>query len=323
MKSLYCVAALAAALTLKAVTPAVADDLPSWTDGANRSAVIAFIEAVTREGSDEYLAPDDRIAVFDNDGTLWTEKPTYTEVIFAFEQVKAMAPDHPEWQTTEPFSIILEKGLGALKEIGLKGAITALTAVYSELDDAELESRALDFLNSPHLSAERANIKATYAPMTELVDLLHDSGFAVFIVSGGTNAFLRSFSEEAYGVPAHRIVGSSLVMEVERSGNAVNLQRKPELAYFNDGETKVLNIARKIGVRPTIAVGNSDGDLPMIQYALAGEGPRLALLLQHDDETREAAYDGGAADAIAAASPEGDNFLLISMKSDFAEVWAP
>ncbi len=315
-------AAFALALGLIGPLPAVADTLPSWADGANRAAVLAFVTGATTEGSDSYLPPEDRIAVFDNDGTLWTEKPTYTEVIFVFDQIAAMAPDHPEWATTAPYSVILQKGLGALKEIGLKGAVQALTTVYSELNDAELQARARAFLARPHLTAGRAYADVTYAPMTELVDYLRANGFEIYIVSGGTNAFMRSFAEQAYGVPPQNIIGSALALEVVENAEGVAVRRAPRLAYFNDGETKVVNIAREIGVRPAIVVGNSDGDLPMIRYALSGDGPHLALLVRHDDAAREAAYDRGAGDAIAAATPEGDNFLLVSMKTDFAAIWS-
>ena len=323
MKSNVYAAAIAALATSALAAPALGDALPSWAAGENRDAIIAFVESVTAEGTETYLDPEDRIAVFDNDGTLWTEKPTYTEVIFAFEQVKALAPDHPEWKEQEPFSLILENGLGALKEIGLNGAIDALTSVYAELDDAQFAARAADFLDDPHLSAGRTYAATTYAPMVEMVDYLRDNGFEIFIVSGGTNDFLRTFAETAYGVPPQQIVGSVLETEVMLDEAGVSLKRLPQLAYFNDGPTKVLNIAQRLGTRPTIVVGNSDGDLPMIRYALQGEGPRLAVLVNHDDDAREAAYDRGAVDAIAAASPDGDNFILVSMKNDFAEIWKP
>jgi phosphoglycolate phosphatase-like HAD superfamily hydrolase len=312
---------IATVMATSVAVPALSDALPSWSEGDNRDAIIAFVESVTQEGTETYLDPEDRIAVFDNDGTLWTEKPTYTEVIFAFEQVKALAPNHPEWQEQEPFAQILENGLGALKEIGLKGAITALTAVYAELDDAEFAQRAADFLDDPHLSAGRAYQDTTYAPMVEMVEYLRDNGFEIFIVSGGTNDFLRSFAETAYGVPPQRIIGSALETEVIVDDSGVSLKQLPNLAYFNDGPTKVLNIVNRLGIHPTIVVGNSDGDLPMIQYALAGAGPKLAVLVNHDDDAREAAYDRGAEAAIAAAAPDGDNFLLVSMKNDFAAVW--
>jgi phosphoserine phosphatase len=315
--------ALAGAVLAAGVFPAHAKDLASWNDGINRTAIIAFVESVTTEGSADFLSQEDRIAVFDNDGTLWTEKPTYTEVVFAFEQVKALAPNHPEWQTAEPFSLILEKGLGALKDIGLSGAIVALAAVYAELDDAEFAAAAADFLDDPHLTGPRTNSETTYAPMVELIDYLRDNRFQIYIVSGGTNDFLRSFAEDAYGVPPQNIIGSALATEVVNDENGVYLRQLPELAYFNDRETKVLNIGRTIGTLPTIVVGNSDGDLPMIRYALQGDGPRLGILVNHDDEIREAAYDRGAENAIAAAAPEGDNFLLVSMKDDFGVIWKP
>lgn len=321
MKTNIFAATLLAALTTTTAMPAWADSLPSWAEGANRSAITAFVESVTTEGSDSYLRPEERIAVFDNDGTLWTEKPTYTEVVFAIDQVKALAPNHPEWKEQEPFSLILEQGLGALKTIGLKGAIQALTAVYAELDDAAFAAAVEDFIHGPHLATKRPNLKTTYAPAVELLEHLRANGFEIYIVSGGTNDFLREFSEAAYGVPPRNVIGSALVTEVGIDESGVTLRQMPELAYFNDGPTKVLNIARTIGARPTVVVGNSDGDLPMMRYALEGDGPRMAVLISHDDDSREAAYDRGAEAAIAAAAPEGDNFLLISMKNDFAEIW--
>jgi phosphoglycolate phosphatase-like HAD superfamily hydrolase len=296
----------------------------SWGDTANRAAILNFVRSVTDKDAATYVAPKDRIAVFDNDGTLWTEKPTYTEVMFAFEQVAALAPGHPDWQDQAPFSLILDKGLGALKEIGLEGAITALVTVYAELGDDEFDSRARAFLAAGHPGAARPGIEATYAPMTDLLNHLRSNEFQIYIVSGGTADFMRSFAEDAYGVPPRQIIGTALVTEIAEDANgAPTVRRLPELAYFNDGETKVINIARMLGTRPTIVVGNSDGDLPMIRYALAGDGPRLGVLLRHDDDQREAAYDRGAEDAIAAAAPEGDNFLLVSMKDDFTHVWKP
>lgn len=315
------ITAAASALAMLAATPMFADVLPSWSDAGTKSAIVDFVGSVTDKASSDYLAPEDRIAVFDNDGTLWTEKPTYTEVVFALNQVEDLVARRPELATQEPFSIILEKGLGSLKEIGLRGAIAALTAVYADLDDQEFNARADAFLNEQHLKAGRTNIEATYAPMVELVDYLDANDFRVFIVSGGTNMFLRTFAETAYNVQPSRIIGSAMAGEVAEVNGEVTVQRQPELAYFNDGETKVLNVVRGIGERPTIVFGNSDGDLPMIRYALAGEGPRMGLLLTHDDDEREVAYTRGAEDAIAAASVEGDNFHLVSMKDNFTSVW--
>lgn len=302
--------------------PLAADPLASWADTDNRAAITKFVVSVTTEGSPSFLEASDRIAVFDNDGTLWTEKPTYTEVIFALSQVKALAPNHPEWATTEPFSLILDKGLGALKDIGLKGAITALTAVYAELGDDAFAAAAKDFLDDPHLTAERTYSAATYAPVVELLSYLQQNDFEVFIVSGGTNDFMRTFAKDIYNVPTQNIIGTALKTEVVVSDTGVELKQHPEFAFFNDGKTKVLSIDRVIGRRPTIVVGNSNGDLPMMQYALGGDGPRLAMLVHHDDDAREAAYDKGAEDAIKAAMPEGDNMLLVSMKSDFATLWS-
>ncbi len=316
--------AIAGALsTLLLATPLSAEALSQWSDGANKTAITEFVTSVTTEGSEHYLTAANRVAVFDNDGTLWTEKPAYTEVVFALSQVKAMAADHPEWQTQEPFSIILEKGLGSLREIGLRGAIVALTAVYAELDEEEFNTRAKAFLNSKHLKGERSNIDTTYAPMVELVNYLRANDFEIYIVSGGTNGFLRVLSETAYGVSPRNVIGSALATEVVAEGDNVTVKKLPKLAYMNNDETKVLNILRTIGSRPTIVVGNSDGDLPMISHALKGDGPHLGLLIQHDDETRESAYDRGAKEAIAAAAPEGDNFLLVSMMKDFASIWKP
>jgi phosphoserine phosphatase len=323
MRSNIFAAALAVALTMTAAAPSRAEPLPSWTEGANLSAITAFVESVVTEGSESYLPPEDRIAVFDNDGTLWTEKPIYIEVVFALEQVKALAPNHPEWKEQEPFSLILEQGLGALKTIGLKGAIQALTAVYAELDDAAFADAVDAFMEGPHATAKRPNLQTTYAPAVELLDHLRANGFEIYIVSGGTNDFLREFSEAAYGVPPQNVIGSALAAEVSVDDGGVTIRQLPQLAYFNDGPIKVLNIAQTIGVRPTIVVGNSDGDLPMMRYALEGDGPRLAVLINHDDDAREAAYDRGAEAAVAAAAPEGDNFLLISMKNDFTQIWKP
>lgn len=304
-------------------TTANADMMSSWTDNANRTAITDFVTSVTTQGSDSYLAPTDRIAVFDNDGPLWTEKPTVTEVFFILDQVKALANSNPEWKTQEPYSIILEKGMGSLREIGLKGILTALPVVYAQLGDEEFNERATNFVNGQHPTAERTYLETTYAPMVDLTDYLRENGFEVFIVSGGSNRFMRTFAETAYGVPSHQVIGSAMAVDVTAEGETVTLSKQPKLAYFNNTETKVRSIVQQIGKRPTIVVGNSDGDLSMIRYALQGDGPRLGLLVNHDDDVREAAYDRGAKEAMAAAAPDGDNFLAISMKDDFAHIWKP
>lgn len=301
----------------------VAGDLDSWAEGTNKSAILDFVADVTTEGSANFVPVEDRVAVFDNDGTLWTEKPTYTEVIFALSQLESLVDENPDWETTEPFSIVLEKGLGALKEIGLSGAIQVLTGVYAALDDDEFAARAEAFLASDHLTAGRTYGQATFKSVVELVDLLQKNDFEVYIVSGGTNNFLREFAAEAYNISPRNVIGSIMAVNVEVNGAEVTLTEEPKLEYFNDGATKVKNAAHQLGARPTIVVGNSEGDLPLTNYALGGDGARMGVLIHHDDADREAAYDRGAEDAIAQASASSDdNFLLVSMKNDFIDLWS-
>ena len=321
MRKLTQAAIVSTAFLVVGSLPAQADMQESWTDGVNRAAIMEFVASVTTEGSASYVAPEDRIAVFDNDGTLWTEQPVATEIIFALSMVQAMAEDHPEFKAEEPFSIIVEEGVGALKKIGLRGAIAAVAAVYARLDDDALNASARAFLAKSHPIAGRSFAKATYAPVVDLVGYLHENDFEVFIVSGGSNNFMRVFSEDVYGIQPQNIIGSVLAAEVVEADGSVAVQRLPKIEYLNNEHTKVLTIARQIGQRPIIVVGNSDGDLAMMRYTLEGEGPRLAVLIGHDDDKREVAYEKGAENALAAAAPDGDNFLLVSMKSDFSYVW--
>ncbi len=271
---------------------ALADVLPSWNDGPSRAAIIAFVERVTEPGGADFVPPEERIAVFDNDGCLWSEKPVYFQLLFAIDRVKALAPEHPEWKTTQPFKAVLEDDLKTLAESGEHGLLELVMASHAGMTTEEFERIVRDWLaTARHPRFKRPYTELVFQPMRELLDYLRDNGFKTFIVSGGGIEFMRPWVEAAYGVPPEQVVGSTIKVKYELRDDGPALVRLPEIDFIDDKAGKAVGIHRFIGRRPVFAAGNSDGDLQMLQWTTAREGASFGMLVHHTDAEREWAYD--------------------------------
>jgi phosphoserine phosphatase len=306
-------------------TAIAADPLPSWNEGPARKAILEFVAAVTDENSHDYVAPAERIATFDNDGTLWLEYPMYTQALFAFDRVKALAPQHPEWKTTQPFKGVLENDMKAVGATGMKGLMEIIMATHSGMSAAEFEQEVTNWLATAKQSKfKRPYTELIYQPQLELLAYLRANGFKTFIVSGGGMAFMRPFTEGAYGIPPEQVVGSSIVAEFQLKDGKPAMVRQPKIDFINDKAGKPVGIYQHIGRRPILAFGNSDSDMQMIEYALAGEGRRLGLFVHHTDAEREYAYDrkshvGTLDKALDQAAANG--WIIVSMKKDWRTVF--
>jgi phosphoserine phosphatase len=320
-KGRFLAAVVALSLLTAGASAAAADPLPSWNDGAAKQRILAFVDAVTREGGPSWVAPEERIAVFDNDGTLWVEKPTYTQVFFLLERIQALAPQHPDWQTKQPFAAALARDMKTLGGFGMREFIELLAATHTGMEQEEFEGQiARFFATAKHPRWERPFQELVYQPQLELMQYLRDHGFQVFIVTGGGRVFVRSIAEEVYGVPRHMVVGSAAQTRFEMVGGKPRLLRLAEIAEpINDKAGKPVNIERSIGRIPILAVGNSDGDLQMLQYSTSHGARSLQVLVHHDDAEREYAYDHGTEKALAAAAEHG--WVIVSMKGDFRRVF--
>ncbi|MGB3127523.1 MAG: HAD family hydrolase [Pseudomonas sp.] len=289
MTSLRSALPLLLLLTLPALA---ADPLPSWNEGPSKQQIIAFVQAVTVEGSKDYVKPAERIAVFDNDGTLWTEQPAYFEVLFAFDEVKRLAPQHPEWQTTQPFQAVLEGDHQALFASGMQGLLKIIGATHTGVSTEAFIDNAKHWLKQArHPKTGRPYNQMIYQPMLEMLDYLRSQQFKTYIVSGGDTAFMRAFAEEVYGVPPEQVIGSNFVTQYQLKDGQPQVLRTAKLAHNDDGPGKPESIDAIIGRRPILAFGNSDGDLQMLQWTAAGAGKRLMGLVHHTDAKREWAYD--------------------------------
>ncbi|AWN42272.1 HAD family hydrolase [Methylobacterium durans] len=285
----------ALSVTLPAVPAALAqsDPLPSWNDGSARRAILDFVARVTRDGQTGYLPPAERIAVFDNDGTLWAEQPVYFQVAFALDRVKALAPRHPAWRETQPFKGVIEGDREAVSAAGEKGMVQIVAAAHSGMTTAEFNGIVADWLKTArHPRFDRPYDSLVYQPMLELLGYLRTNGFKTFIVSGGGVEFLRVFAERAYGIPPEQVVGSSGVTRFEtRPDGTPVLVKEDKVEFIDDGAGKPSGINRFIGRRPVLAFGNSDGERQMLEWTAAGDGPRFLGLVHHTDAEREYAYD--------------------------------
>ncbi len=301
------------------------DPLPSWNDGANKQAIVEFVEAVTSEGGADFVAPGERIATFDNDGTLWVEHPMYTQLAFALDRVKAMAPDHPEWKTTQPFQAVLENDMEALGKAGEKGLTEIVAATHAGMSTDDFEKTVTDWIaTAKHPKFDKPYTELVYQPMLELLAYLRANDFKTFIVSGGGIEFMRPWTEEIYGIPPEQVVGSSIVTEYELVDGVPTLMRTPKIAFVDDKAGKPVGILTHIGKRPLAAFGNSDGDYQMLQYTTAGSGKRLGMFVHHDDADREYAYDrdthfGSLNKGLDDAPKEG--WHIISMKDDWKQIF--
>jgi len=299
--------------------------LPSWNEGASRTAIIGFVEGVTETGGANYLAPEDRIAVFDNDGTLWSEKPAYFQLLFAIDRVKALASQHPEWKEQQPFKAVLENDMEALAASGEKGLVELVMATHAGMTTSEFEEIVTEWIaTAEHPKLKRPYTQLVFQPMLELLDYLRDNGFKVFIVSGGGIEFMRPWVQQVYGVPPEQVVGSSIKVKYEMRDSGPVLVRLPEIDFIDDKAGKPVGIHKFIGRRPAFAAGNSDGDLQMLQWTTGGEGPSFGLIVRHTDAEREWAYDrdshvGRLDKALDEAAARG--WTVVDMKADWRQVY--
>jgi len=310
------------------VAPAVevaANPLPSWNEGAAKQAIIEFVARVTDPASPDFVPEAERIATFDNDGTLWSEKPVYFQLLFAIDRVKAMAAEHPEWRDRQPFKGVLEDDLAAVAATGEHGLLELVMASHAGMTTAEFEQFVKEWLaTARHPELDRPYTELVYQPMLEVLDYLRDHGFKTFITSGGGIEFMRPWVEEAYGIPPEQVVGSSIKVEYEvRDGEPV-LVRLPEIDFIDDKEGKPVGIHKFIGRRPIAAFGNSDGDFQMLEWTTAGSGARLGILIHHTDAEREWAYDrdshvGRLDRGLDEADERG--WVVVDMKTDWAAIY--
>jgi len=302
-----------------------ADPLPSWNAGPARQAIVDFVARVTRHGGPDFVQPPERIATFDNDGTLWAEKPVPFQVMFAFDRVKALAPQHPEWKTTPPFAAVLEGDLADVAASGEKGVLEVLAATHSGMTTDEFTAAVLEWsATAKHPGTGRRYTDMVYQPMLELLAYLRANEFKTYIVSGGGIEFMRPWAERVYGIPPEQVIGSSGKLTLETRDGKPVLIKSPAVDFIDDKEGKPVGIQRHIGRRPIAAFGNSDGDLQMLQWATSGGGARFALFVHHDDAVREYAYD--RADKLQQFNKGWDEALakgwtVVSMKNDWKEVY--
>ena len=267
------------------------DPLPSWNAGPARDSIIEFVETVTTVGSAEFVPVAERIAVFDNDGTLWSEQPLYFQLAFAIDRVQELAPEHPEWRSDQALVAAIEEDWEALADTGVRGILNLVMATHGGMDTDEFADVSEQWLaEARHPRFDRPYTELVYQPMLELLGYLRANGFETWIVSGGGVEFLRVFAEDAYGIPPQQVVGSMIATEFEMTSEGPRLMRLPKMEFVDDKEGKPVAIHRFIGRRPIAAFGNSDGDLQMLQWTMAGEGPRFALYVHHTDAEREWAY---------------------------------
>ncbi len=319
---------LAAGLISGTTVLAQSDSLPSWNDGPAKARVLAFVRAVTDQSGRDYVAPAERVATFDNDGTLWAEQPMYFQLFFALDRVKALAPQHPEWKTKEPFASLLKGDVKKALAGGDKAIAEIVMATHAGMTTEEFERIVKDWIaTAKHPKTGRLYTEMVYQPMLELLGYLRANGFKTFIVSGGGIEFMRPWTEKVYGVPPEQVVGSSIKTKYEMRNGKPVLVRLPELNFIDDKSGKPVGINSHIGRRPIAAFGNSDGDRQMLEWTQGDGGARLTMLVHHDDAAREWAYGpkssiGTFSDSLMAEAMK-QGWTVISMKDDWKIVFPP
>jgi len=324
--------AVIASLVVCTAALAEADPLPSWNDTNTKNAIVTFVEKATTEGSADFVPPAERIATFDNDGTLWPSHPIYTQLAFALDRVKALAPQHPEWKTTQPFKAVLDNDMKALAAAGEKGLLELIMASHAGMSTAEFEKIVTDwFRTARHPRFKRPYTELAYQPMVELLEYLRANGFKTYIVSGGGIEFMRPMTEKVYGVSPEQVIGSSIETKFEMKDGKPVLMRLPKIHFIDDKAGKPVGINEFIGRRPVAAFGNSAGDREMLEWTGAGSGARLMMLVFHDDAEREYAYGpaNGLPDTKFGTFPEAlmkeakaKGWVVISMKDDWKRIFA-
>jgi phosphoglycolate phosphatase-like HAD superfamily hydrolase len=302
-----------------------ADPLPSWNDGKAKQSILDFVAKVTKEGSPAFVPPAERIATFDNDGTLWAEQPMYFQLFFALDRVKVLAPKHPEWKDKEPFASLLKGDVKGALAGGEPAIAQIVMSTHAGTTTEEFDRIVRDWVGSAkHPKTGRPFTEMVYQPMLELLSYLRANGFKTFIVSGGGIDFMRPWAEKVYGIPPEQVIGSSIKTSFEMRDSKPVLVRLPELNFIDDKAGKPVGIHQHIGRRPIAAFGNSDGDLQMLQWTAAGEGPRLCLIVHHTDADREWAYDRTSAighldEALVEAQAKG--WTVVDMKNDWSRIF--
>ncbi|SEB68917.1 haloacid dehalogenase-like hydrolase [Pseudomonas mohnii] len=323
---------LVGALVLATNIAHAADPLPLWHDGIAKQSIVDFVEKVTKPGSPDFVPAAERIATFDNDGTLWCEQPMPVQLYFALDRVKALAPQHPEWKTQEPFSSLLKGDLKTALAGGDHALLELIMATHAGMTTVEFEQVVKDWLaTATHPKTGKHYTEMVYQPMLEVLAYLRENGFKTYIVSGGGIEFMRVWTEQVYGVPPEQVVGSSIKTQFElRDGKPV-IVRLPELNFIDDKGGKPVGINQFIGRRPIAAFGNSSGDQEMLEYTQGGKGARLMLLVLHDDATREYAYGParglpdvklGAFPAALDEQAKNQGWIVVSMKDDWKRIFA-
>jgi hypothetical protein len=308
-----------------APSQSAAPGLQSWNEGGAKQQILDFVARVTDPRSPDFVPEPERIAVFDNDGTLWAEQPAYVQLLFAIDRVKALAPEHPEWKSTQPFQAVLEGDMEALAAAGHHGLLELVMATHAGMTTEEFEAVVTQWLaTARHPTSGRPYTEMVYRPMLELLHYLRDNGFKTFIVSGGGIEFMRPWTESVYGISPEQVIGSSIKTKFELRDGRPALVRLPEIDFIDDKEGKPVGINSHIGRRPIAAFGNSDGDLQMLEWTTAGDGARLGVLIHHTDAEREWAYDreshiGRLDRGLDEAAARG--WTVVSMKDDWNAIY--
>jgi phosphoglycolate phosphatase-like HAD superfamily hydrolase len=326
-----CILLLLVGLIAWGLTPAVAagatDPLPSWNDGPTKQAIIDYVARVTKEGGPDYVAPKDRLATFDNDGTLWIEQPMYNQFVFAIDEVKKQANQHPEWETKEPFKSVLAGDMKAVAAMGEKGMLEIVAATHSGMTTADFDNTVRQWLaTAKHPRFKVLYTDLIYQPMIELLDYLRANGFKTFIVSGGGVEFMRGFADKTYGIPSEQVIGSSGVTQYGTWDEKPVLMKMPKVLFVDDGPGKPEGIEHFIGRQPIFAFGNSDGDKEMLEWTAACERLCFMGLVHHTDAVREYAYDrnsdvGKLDKALDEATAKG--WTVVDMKNDWKTIFPP
>lgn len=302
-----------------------ADPLPSWNDGPSKKAITAFVEKVTSENTADFVPPAERIATFDNDGTLWSEQPMYFQAFFIFDRIKQLAPQNPQWKDKEPFASVLKGDLKTALAGGERALLEMAMATHAGTTTEEFEKIVSDWAaNAKHPKTGKPFTQMVYQPMLEVLAYLRANDFKTFIVSGGGIEFMRPWTEKVYGIPPEQVIGSSIKTKFELRDGTPVLARLPELNFIDDKEGKPVAIQQHIGRRPIMAFGNSDGDFQMLEWTTTGKGPRFALIVHHDDAAREYAYDRGShigklEKGLDQAPQRG--WTIVSMKNDWKNIY--
>ena len=315
-------AVLAGLLILVSTFATAQEVLPSWNEGKNKTNVITYVQTVTDKKSADFIPEEDRIAVFDNDGTLWSEQPVYFQLFFAIDRVKALATEHPEWKTTEPFKSVLENDMKSLMKSGKKGLLELVMTTHAGMSDEEFDAIVIDWIKTAKHPTKKVHYsELVFQPMLELLDYLRANGFKTFIVSGGGIDFMRPWASEVYGIPSNQIIGSQIEVKYEDK----KIVRVPKIRFIDDNVGKPVGIHYHIGKRPVAAFGNSDGDFAMMEYTEANNKYKtLELYVHHTDEKREWAYDrkshiGKLDKGLDYA--KSHNWTVVDMKNDWKVIY--